>query len=900
MNLRKIFLSILTFGLLATSINVVSTISNSKETGSIEEYGFDVTDRSNQGVNIKNALSSEGVEYSNTFVQYALGEDGNYYLRFATAVKGTNLSSISYTRSAITGADASVIAEKEITISTLYSGISANGVVKYYDGSNIVNEQSEATKDYYWACYTIKYISTNYHASDMTISFVVNGDLTDNSRTLSLNSVIKDAYEGNFLTYKVEGESLANYQEGNTNYVENYKNTFVTDSSDPNYISKQTSNAALKYEDVTAVETSNNRSLGGIIFNSEVNLHMYSDYDATVDFLLRACSVCRLNGSSKTVKDFYFATETTEYVEMYVNGKKINLSGKMIPGHTASSWAVKDYFCWGTISLGEVKFNQGDNLIKFKFVNTGNRGYKTSDGGAAFINIDYFAAVVKSIDANQTVCKTSAPSFNSYTNYTSVDSITYDSTKYVLNTGITVNESEITYTNANGETFDFTNACGKQTINASFGEFSQSYTVTILPERYVVEGESYQGSDYYDDKYYVESSSTMGVETSGNNTYLVKINNKNVYNFHVYSYGNDTFDFTIAAAVTCYKGSTIYSTQLNKLIKVQVNGEDYPISDSVILPGNTSKNWYNVFEHALGEVMLKEGDNIITITLIGDGSTIHSATGGTFNLDKIAFRKLSSLYIRGESSLAIDENGHAKNPFTVYANATDGTNSILVYDYKLRDENGTLIDDNYVFIDGFNQVVTASYDELQVMAFINTAGRYQLKAEAEVTDLVSFEDDLIQSVQISYSGLTTMTDTDTASGGGYLGNTAKGNKLTITIEANTAGTIDLYLGGSSVARTGKTTSTYKMVDVELVDIISVKHNESEIEVSPYVYFDGYNTQNWFNWDEEHICEVDLVEGSNTIVLTIIHDGAYVDMFGNTQTNTNPKPINIDYVSIHHN
>ena len=171
MNLRKIFLSILTFGLLATSINVVSTISNSKETGSIEEYGFDVTDRGNQGVNIKNALSSEGVEYSNTFVQYALGEDGNYYLRFATAVKGTNLSSISYTRSAITGADASVIAEKEITVSTLYSGISANGVVKYYDGSNIVNEQSEATKDYYWACYTIKYISTNYHASDMTISF---------------------------------------------------------------------------------------------------------------------------------------------------------------------------------------------------------------------------------------------------------------------------------------------------------------------------------------------------------------------------------------------------------------------------------------------------------------------------------------------------------------------------------------------------------------------------------------------------------------------------------------------------------------------------------------------------------------------------------------------------------
>ena len=139
----------LTIALLATSLlgSLIGSVANDKLQG-IDDLSKDFAHENLQEFGLK-SLNSEGeLEYSRTFAQYAVDQEGYHYLRFATAIKGNNVSSITYTRSEVVGKDLTVYPEATIQVNSLYRCLVSGGERAYYNGTELVNEPSELTEDY--------------------------------------------------------------------------------------------------------------------------------------------------------------------------------------------------------------------------------------------------------------------------------------------------------------------------------------------------------------------------------------------------------------------------------------------------------------------------------------------------------------------------------------------------------------------------------------------------------------------------------------------------------------------------------------------------------------------------------------------------------------------------------
>ena len=147
------------------SIALVASVSIINSNTGLNENAVDAYD--NIGVNLKrvNIGTSEEVDVSRTFVQYGT-EGERQFVRFATAISGP-IKSVKYTR-IVEG-----LGTKEKEVTTVYKGIQSAGGVYYYDGTGVVTSQSEATDNYYWACYTIEFTSDTYKSTDITAYITV-------------------------------------------------------------------------------------------------------------------------------------------------------------------------------------------------------------------------------------------------------------------------------------------------------------------------------------------------------------------------------------------------------------------------------------------------------------------------------------------------------------------------------------------------------------------------------------------------------------------------------------------------------------------------------------------------------------------------------------------------------
>ena len=189
--MKKISIFVLSLSLLAlSSINNVS---------SLHESSLDFNNES--GITFKrnatnDVTSEKTIDVSNIYVQHGK-IDGYDCLRFATAIKG-NVSSINYVRKALDGSD-----KKTKEVETLYKSIIANGDNTYYDGSNLTTEEGYAG-NYYWACYTIKFVNDTYKNSDININ--INVDKINRATTANLSKII-DEEETN--TYYYQAETVA-------------------------------------------------------------------------------------------------------------------------------------------------------------------------------------------------------------------------------------------------------------------------------------------------------------------------------------------------------------------------------------------------------------------------------------------------------------------------------------------------------------------------------------------------------------------------------------------------------------------------------------------------------------------------------------------------------------------
>ena len=170
--MKKILSTLLCLSSLAMLITFNNKIDAN---GLIEETNLN----NEKGISILNnrkEANQEALTHSKMFVQYGINTNKNdeaygcYYLRFATALKG-NVESIEYTRK-IDNYD-----DKVLFASTIYSGISANGKIYYYDELNQNITEDETYKNqYYWTCYTIKFKKeSEFKNKDISLSLKVNG-----------------------------------------------------------------------------------------------------------------------------------------------------------------------------------------------------------------------------------------------------------------------------------------------------------------------------------------------------------------------------------------------------------------------------------------------------------------------------------------------------------------------------------------------------------------------------------------------------------------------------------------------------------------------------------------------------------------------------------------------------
>lgn len=194
--MKKISIFVLSLSLLA-----LSSINN---VASLQESTLDFNNES--GITfIRNAnndeTNEETIEVSNIYVQHGT-IDGYDCLRFVTAIKG-NVSSINYIRDALDGSNKNT---KEVN--TLYKSIIANGDNTYYDGTNLTTEESYAG-NYYWACYTIKFVNDTYKNSDINVN--INVDKITKTTTANLSKII-DEEETN--TYYYQAETVAELGKG--------------------------------------------------------------------------------------------------------------------------------------------------------------------------------------------------------------------------------------------------------------------------------------------------------------------------------------------------------------------------------------------------------------------------------------------------------------------------------------------------------------------------------------------------------------------------------------------------------------------------------------------------------------------------------------------------------------
>ena len=182
-NMKKLLiLSTLTLCTLGGLINI-----NANHDNDLKES---TTDYFNEKSGIKKLTIQEIDNKQSTFnaskiyVQTGNDNEGNEYLRFATALRG-NFSNVKYTRTMVGKDDRSAIVE------TVYKGISTtnNGetISSYSNGESLFNYDITSTKDYYWACYTIKYTAeSTFKDTDITINLNVDDKYYD-TRTISLN-----------------------------------------------------------------------------------------------------------------------------------------------------------------------------------------------------------------------------------------------------------------------------------------------------------------------------------------------------------------------------------------------------------------------------------------------------------------------------------------------------------------------------------------------------------------------------------------------------------------------------------------------------------------------------------------------------------------------------------------
>lgn len=331
---------------------------------------------------------------SKIYVQTGNDNEGNEYLRFATALRG-NFSNVKYTRTMVGKYDRSAIVE------TVYKGISTtnNGetISSYSNGESLFNYDITSTKDYYWACYTIKYTAeSTFKDTDITINLNVDDKYYD-TRTISLNDAKND-----FQTTTLFGDLLLNQTVNTKEFNSIFDNTKIgngyiqglaTDGENLFYsLSDHNKIASLrKYNPTTKEDTeliknikmSDSISDGGYLKYIDNKLYLVSN---TGDILVYDISNNKMldnltfNGLTDKIIDFSYNQSKKEYI-VYTKNKisffdqnknlltgGFNVSAKRIQADDNYIYTITNSNNTRKIYVNVYDYN-GNNLTSYTFEN---------------------------------------------------------------------------------------------------------------------------------------------------------------------------------------------------------------------------------------------------------------------------------------------------------------------------------------------------------------------------------------------------------------------------------------------------------------------------------------------------------------------------------------------------
>ena len=663
--MKKTILPLLLFTFIL-GLNGVQTTSH------INESAVDVFENKTN-INIRKlespSTTNDEVAYSKMYTQYAK-KDNKYYLRFATAIKG-DVNSINFVRE-IDG-----LPNKDKECTTLYKGISANNKTLYYDGTNAVEEASDLTKDYYWACYTIQFKDDTYLDRDITLSMYINNQATSiASKTTTLKFETQVGVVSKFEVTKNLDYTYLVGEDANLNDI-----VFSTIDLNGNKVEDIDHDKITFYENNQEVDTKN------LVYTDEGSHTLtakYKEYSTDFTFTV-AKNIFEVEAENIYNKDLSPKEKNVNYVER-INYKDGTSLKPMI--YRAKKDGDTDYALYNKIDarnssgqayLGEAQKNNILRVHIYSGVERVVKAYMTASSAAiekdtaSWVPIKMFdmelAETIESygngekLTFDNVTIKGGEIDANASKNDKLLLFATYsrvcvgeftlkkgDNTLDIKSLSTKQNDKSITHNNGsiNIDKFDFVDVGMRVEAENIANKGERVANSSNYCERVNASGNQLGKMLYSAGKTDAQYASGQG--------YLGEIKASNSMNIHIWSEIDRKVAINMTAAsgvikVDSDEGWEPYETadiQLNTIFRATANGSTISIADDVILPGKVTPfnedgsrtydpliwaNWQTV---EFGEMKLKKGDNIIFIELTNaipfTGGLTKSS--GTINIDK--------------------------------------------------------------------------------------------------------------------------------------------------------------------------------------------------------------------------------------------------------------------------
>ena len=337
--------------------------------------------------------SDDKVSMSKTFVQIGTQTiDGKEYdvMRFATAIKG-KIDSISYQRGYVVGKDD--IAPKEVL--TLYKGIIADGKTYYYNGTSQTTTESYAG-EYYWACYTIRYTTSDLDFYNVPIQIIVNGNKgTETEATLAKikgeththaydQNIARDKFKksgrtyykscicgehdetSTFTAYEFSLTKGATFADGSTKKLfgngQTVSSIQVPEQNGYHHVGFMKVNDILDYKQLFNAKFTLDKITADTIIEPYYDANSYTNNMSTangkIDLLASGSQVNRMNG----------ITSVSKYVGAIHNENGVSEQAAIFsPDNKSGSVKIGDWFNW----MAPMKVSGEHMLVTYKIQNLG-------------------------------------------------------------------------------------------------------------------------------------------------------------------------------------------------------------------------------------------------------------------------------------------------------------------------------------------------------------------------------------------------------------------------------------------------------------------------------------------------------------------------------------------------